>query len=150
MNFKIKATLASAAAALAFASAPATADTRDYISIVGSSTVYPFATTVAERFGRSSSNPTPKIESTGSGGGMKLFCAGVGTQHPDVTNASRRMKKSEFAQCQENGVKDITEVAIGYDGIVMASSKKSAPMKLTRKDVFLALAKDVPDPSGAE
>jgi phosphate transport system substrate-binding protein len=150
VNFKIKATLASAAAALAFASAPATADTRDYISIVGSSTVYPFATTVAERFGRSSSNPTPKIESTGSGGGMKLFCAGVGTQHPDVTNASRRMKKSEFAQCQENGVKDITEVVIGYDGIVFANSSKGKHMDVTLRDLFLALAKEVPDPKGGE
>ena len=150
MNVKIKATLAGVAAALAFASAPATADTRDYISIVGSSTVYPFATTVAERFGRSSSNPTPKIESTGSGGGMKLFCAGVGTQHPDITNASRRMKKSEFVQCQENGVKDITEVVIGYDGIVFANSAKGEHMDVTLRDLFLALAKEVPDPKGGE
>ncbi|WP_370519476.1 substrate-binding domain-containing protein [Alcanivorax sp. DP30] len=150
MNVKIKATLAGVAAALAFASAPATADTRDYISIVGSSTVYPFATTVAERFGRSSSNPTPKIESTGSGGGMKLFCAGVGTQHPDITNASRRMKKSEFVQCQENGVKDITEVVVGYDGIVFANSAKGKHMDVTLRDLFLALAKEVPDPKGGE
>ncbi|KGD63301.1 phosphate ABC transporter substrate-binding protein [Alcanivorax nanhaiticus] len=150
MNFKIKATLAGAAAALAFASAPATAETRDYISIVGSSTVYPFATTVAERFGRGSKNPTPKIESTGSGGGMKLFCAGVGTQHPDITNASRRMKKSEFVQCQENGVKDITEVVIGYDGIVFANSAKGKHMDVTLRDLFLALAKEVPDPKGGE
>lgn len=150
MNFKIKATLAGAAAALAFASAPATADTRDYISIVGSSTVYPFATTVAERFGRGSNNPTPKIESTGSGGGMKLFCAGVGTQHPDITNASRRMKKSEFEQCQENGVKEITEVVIGYDGIVFANSAKGTHMDVTLRDLFLALAKEVPDPKGGE
>lgn len=150
MNFKIKATLAGAAAALAFASAPATADTRDYISIVGSSTVYPFATTVAERFGRGSNNPTPKIESTGSGGGMKLFCAGVGTQHPDITNASRRMKKSEFDQCQENGVKEITEVVIGYDGIVFANSAKGKHMDVTLRDLFLALAKEVPDPKGGE
>ncbi len=150
MNFKIKATLAGAAAALAFASAPATADTRDYISIVGSSTVYPFATTVAERFGRGSNNPTPKIESTGSGGGMKLFCAGVGTQHPDITNASRRMKKSEFVQCQENGVKDITEVVIGYDGIVFANSAQGKHMDVTLRDLFLALAKEVPDPKGGE
>jgi len=150
VNFKIKATLAGVAAALAFASAPATADTRDYISIVGSSTVYPFATTVAERFGRGSNNSTPKIESTGSGGGMKLFCAGVGTQHPDITNASRRMKKSEFDQCQENGVKDITEVVVGYDGIVFANSAKGEHMDVTLRDLFLALAKEVPDPKGGE
>ena len=123
---------------------------RDYISIVGSSTVYPFATVVAEQFGKSTSFKTPKIESTGSGGGLKLFCAGVGVEHPDITNASRRIKQSEFEQCAQNGVKEIIEVKIGYDGIVMANSKKAAPMKLTRKDIFLALAKDVPDPAGGE
>ena len=123
---------------------------RDYINIVGSSTVYPFATVVAEQFGKSTSFKTPKIESTGSGGGLKLFCAGVGVEHPDITNASRAIKKSEYDQCIANGVKEIVEVKIGYDGIVMANSKKTAPLKLTRKDIFLALAKDVPDPSGAE
>jgi len=123
---------------------------RDYISIVGSSTVYPFATVVAEQFGKSTSYKTPKIESTGSGGGLKLFCAGVGVEHPDITNASRRIKPSEFERCQQNGVKEIIEVKIGYDGIVMANSKKAAPMKLSRKDIFLALAKNVPDPKGGE
>ncbi|WP_040296925.1 PstS family phosphate ABC transporter substrate-binding protein [Alcanivorax hongdengensis] len=140
--------VASAATALTLASAPASA--RDYISIVGSSTVYPFATTVAERFGRSTSHPTPKIESTGSGGGMKLFCAGVGTQNPDITNASRRMKKSEFEQCQQNGVKDIAEVVIGYDGIVVANSAEAKHVDLTLRDLFLALAKEVPNPNGKE
>ena len=123
---------------------------RDYINIVGSSTVYPFATVVAEQFGKSTSYKTPKIESTGSGGGLKLFCAGVGVQHPDITNASRAIKKSEYERCIANGVKEIVEVKIGYDGIVMANSKKAAPLKLTRKDIFLALAKDVPDPNGGE
>ena len=123
---------------------------RDYISVVGSSTVYPFATVVAEKFGKSTSFKTPKIESTGSGGGLKLFCAGVGVEHPDVTNASRRIKQSEFDRCVQNGVKEIIEIKIGYDGIVMANSKKAAPLKLTRKDVFLALAKEVPDPAGGE
>lgn len=123
---------------------------RDYISIVGSSTVYPFATVVAEQFGKTTKFKTPKIESTGSGGGFKLFCAGVGVQNPDVTNASRRMKKSEFEACQGNGVKEVTEVKIGYDGIVVANSRSSKALKLTRKDLFLALAKNVPDPSGAE
>ena len=119
---------------------------RDYISIVGSSTVYPFATAVAEQFGKSTKFRTPKIESTGTGGGMKLFCAGVGADNPDITNASRRIKKSEFETCAKNGVAEIIEVKIGYDGIVMANSKKTAPMKLSRKDIFLALARDVPDP----
>ena len=123
---------------------------RDYINIVGSSTVYPFATVVAEQFGKSTSFKTPKIESTGSGGGLKLFCAGVGVEHPDITNASRAIKKSEYDTCMANGVKEIIEVKIGYDGIVMANSKKTAPLKLTRKDIFLALAKDVPDPNGGE
>jgi phosphate transport system substrate-binding protein len=123
---------------------------RDYISIVGSSTVYPFATVVAEQFGKTTAYKTPKIESTGSGGGLKLFSAGVGVEHPDITNASRRIKKSEFEQCMKNGVKEIVEVKIGYDGIVLANSKKSQVMKLTRKDIFLALAKNVPDPEGGE
>ncbi len=123
---------------------------RDYISVVGSSTVYPFATVVAEKFGKSTSFKTPKIESTGSGGGLKLFCAGVGVEHPDITNASRRIKQSEFDRCAQNGVKEVIEIKISYDGIVMANSKKAAPLKLTRKDVFLALAKEVPDPAGGE
>jgi phosphate transport system substrate-binding protein len=131
------------------ASVPGTAMARDTISIVGSSTVYPFATVVAERFGRTG-NATPKIESTGSGGGMKLFCQGVGTQHPDITNASRRMKKSEFELCQSNGVKDITEVKVGYDGIVIANSVKGEHIDLSLRDIFLALAKDVPNPDGSE
>ncbi|MGL1932666.1 MAG: PstS family phosphate ABC transporter substrate-binding protein [Desulfotalea sp.] len=119
---------------------------RDYISIVGSSTVYPFATVVAEKFGKTSEYKTPKIESTGSGGGFKLFCGGVGVNYPDITNASRAIKSSEVQKCAANGVNEIVEVKIGYDGIVLANSKKVAAMKLTRKDIFLALAKDVPDP----
>ena len=123
---------------------------RDYISIVGSSTVYPFATVVAEQFGKTTDFKTPKIESTGSGGGLKLFCAGVGVQHPDITNASRRIKNPRFETCQSNGVQDVVEVKIGYDGIVVANDRSATPMKLSRKDLYLALAKNVPDPSGAE
>lgn len=123
---------------------------RDYISIVGSSTVYPFATVVAEQFGKTTKFKTPKIESTGSGGGLKLFCAGVGVEHPDIANASRAIKKTEFETCQKNGVKDIVEVKIGYDGIVMANAKSAKQFDLTRKDIFLALAKQVPDPKGGE
>ncbi|MCP5142400.1 MAG: PstS family phosphate ABC transporter substrate-binding protein [Gammaproteobacteria bacterium] len=117
---------------------------RDYVSIVGSSTVYPFATVVAEQFGKTSEYKTPKIESTGSGGGLKLFCAGVGVQHPDITNSSRRIKKSEFDQCQANGVKDVVEVKVGYDGIAVANAKSAPRFELSRKDIFLALAKQVP------
>jgi phosphate transport system substrate-binding protein len=123
---------------------------RDYISIVGSSTVYPFATVVAEQFGRTTDFKTPKIESTGSGGGLKLFCAGVGVAHPDVTNSSRRIKESEVTDCAENGVDDIIEVKIGYDGIVLANAASAKVYELTRKDIFLALAKDVPNPDGSE
>ena len=123
---------------------------RDTINIVGSSTVYPFATVVAERFGRSSNFKTPKIESTGSGGGFKLFCKGVGANTPDITNASRRIKKSEYKKCQKNGVTSITEVLIGYDGIVIANSKKAPHFNLTRKDLYMALAKMVPGSGGKE
>ena len=123
---------------------------RDYISIVGSSTVYPFATVVAERFGKTTDFKTPTIESTGSGGGLKLFCAGVGVEHPDIANASRKIKTSECETCAANGVKEIIEVKIGYDGIVIANSKSAPVMKLTRKDLFLALAKEVPDPNGGD
>ena len=117
---------------------------RDQLYVVGSSTVYPFATVVAENFGQKSGMKVPKIESTGSGGGMKLFCKGLGTQHPDITNASRRVKKKEFKKCQENGI-DFVEVKVGYDGIVIANSKKSPVMALTKKQIFLALGKDVPE-----
>ena len=123
---------------------------RDYIEIVGSSTVYPFATAVAEKFGKGSKFKTPKIESTGSGGGMKLFCKGIGTGYVDVTNSSRRIKLKEYKMCQDNGVEDIVEVLIGYDGIAFANSRKSQQYSLTRKDIYLALAKDVPNPDGSE
>ncbi|MBF0302928.1 MAG: PstS family phosphate ABC transporter substrate-binding protein [Desulfamplus sp.] len=135
---------------LAFNSNALAGSARDYISVVGSSTVYPFSTVVAEQFGKTAGFKTPKIESTGTGGGMKLFCSGVGVQHPDIANASRRMKKSECEMCDKNGVTDILEVKIGYDGIVLANSKKSAPMNITRKELFLALAASVPEPGGAE
>ncbi len=147
---KLKTALTSIALAGSLVAISAPAMARDTINIVGSSTVYPFATVVAERFGRNTDFPTPKLESTGSGGGLKLFCEGVGTQHPDITNASRRMKKSEFDNCQANGVKEITEVRIGADGIVIANSKDAEKMDLTLKQVFLALAKEVPNPEGGE
>ena len=144
---KIKYSLITAAL-LAVTTSAIAASGRDYISVVGSSTVYPFATVVAEQFGKTSGMKTPKVESTGSGGGLKLFCQGVGVKHPDITNASRRIKKSELDQCQQNGVKEVVEVKIGYDGIVLANSRKASVMKLSRKDIFLALAKDVPAGEG--
>ncbi|WP_286815874.1 substrate-binding domain-containing protein [Marinobacter sp. UBA3607] len=147
---KLKAAIASVALAGSIAAVSTPAMARDTVNVVGSSTVYPFATVVAERFGRNTDFPTPKLESTGSGGGLKLFCAGIGTQHPDITNASRRMKKSEFELCQSNGVKEITEVKIGADGIVIANSKDAGKLDLSLKQVFLALAKEVPDPKGGD
>jgi phosphate transport system substrate-binding protein len=140
--FTMKKTLMVATiAAVAVAGA---AQARDQIRIVGSSTVYPFATAVAEQFGKTTDFKTPVIESTGSGGGLKLFCSGVGIEHPDITNASRAIKKSEIEMCKKNGVSNITEVKVGYDGIVIANSKASKQMKLTRAQLFLALAKQVP------
>ena len=129
--------------------APATfaQSARDYISIVGSSTVFPFTSTVAEQFGRAGQFKTPKVESTGTGGGMKLFCAGVGVQHPDFTNASRRIKTSELADCKKNGVNDVVEIKIGFDGIALANAKASPQYRLSKKDIYLALAKQIPDPS---
>ena len=117
---------------------------RDQIKIVGSSTVYPFATVVAERFGKTSGFKTPVIESTGSGGGLKLFCKGLGTEHPDITNASRRIKMKEVRNCEKNGVTDITEIKVGYDGIAIANSKSGPVFDFTLKDLYLALAKEVP------
>ena len=120
---------------------------RDSITIVGSSTVYPFTTTVAEQFGRGGKFKTPKVESTGTGGGIKLFCNGVGPQFPDVANASRRIRPAELATCAKNGVKDVVEIKVGYDGIVIAENKTGASLNVTRKDIYLALAKNVPDPA---
>ena len=121
-----------------------TINARDQINIVGSSTVYPFSTVVAETFGNKTGIKVPKIESTGSGGGMKLFCKGLGTGHPDITNASRRIKKNEFNQCKENGI-DVVEIKVGYDGIIIANSKKAKLLNLTKRQIFLALAKQVPE-----
>ncbi len=140
----IKKTLVAAvAAALTLSAAQAFAQNRSQIRIVGSSTVFPFSTAVAEQFGRATKFKTPVVESTGSGGGMKLFCAGVGVEHPDITNASRRIKASEFEKCTKGGI-TITEVKIGFDGIVLANSKSSPPLELTKKQIYQALAKEVP------
>jgi phosphate transport system substrate-binding protein len=122
----------------------ALAASRNHIDIVGSSTVYPFSTVVAETFANKTGNKTPKVESTGSGGGLKLFCAGAGINTPDITNASRRIKKSEFDKCQANGVKEVIEVPIGFDGITIANAKSGPQFNLSERDIYLALAKKVP------
>ena len=148
----IKKTAFIGALALGLASVAAQAEGgRDNLSIVGSSTVYPFSTVVAENLGKGGKFGTPKVESTGTGGGFKLFCGGVGVQHPDIANASRAIKKSEFDTCAKNGVTDIAEVKIGFDGIVLAYSKKAkAEFALTSKEIYLALAKRVPDPAAPD
>lgn len=136
--------LKTAAIAAAMVGVAGVAQAREQVRIVGSSTVYPFASYVAEEFGATTNYPTPIIESTGSGGGMKLFCNGVGEDTPDITNASRRIKVSEFERCMENGVTDITEAMIGYDGIAFAQSNTNEPVDLTLEEIFLALAAQVP------
>ncbi len=146
----MKKTLIAAAVTTLSLSIATQAQARDYIAVVGSSTVFPFSTSVAENFGRKGTFKTPKIESTGTGGGIKLFCAGVGVDNPDLVNASRPMKASEFEQCADKGVKEIVEVKIGFDGIAIASSKKAKAMDLSLKDLYLALAKDVPNPDGSK
>lgn len=133
--------------AMAATAATATASARDQIRIVGSSTVFPFSTAVAENFGKATKFKTPVVESTGTGGGMKLFCAGAGDDTPDITNASRRIKKSEYETCTKNGI-GITEVRIGFDGIVLANAKSAPRFKLSKQEIFLALAKQVPGPDG--
>jgi phosphate transport system substrate-binding protein len=135
-----------AASLLALAANPAFA--RDQMRIVGSSTVYPFSTAVAEAFAKSTGMKTPVVESTGTGGGMKLFCAGIGEDTPDFVNASRKMKRAEFDICKQNGVEEITEFKIGFDGLTIASAVGGPDTNLTRKQIFLALAKQVPDKDG--
>jgi phosphate transport system substrate-binding protein len=142
--------LASTIVALAATSTAMAQTGRDYIYIVGSSTVYPFSTVVAERFGRGTEFKTPKVESTGSGGGLKLFCDGVGVDFPDITNSSRAIKQSEVETCAANGVTDIVEVKIGYDGIVIANAIGAESVNLSRADIFLALAKQVPGDGDGE
>ena len=118
---------------------------RDQIKVVGSSTVFPYSQAAAEEFGKKSGQKPPVVESTGTGGGMKIFCQGIGEQHPDLTGASRAMKKSEWELCTKNGVTDVTEIQLGFDGLSIARSKKGSPLDLTEKQIFLALAAEVPD-----
>ena len=132
-----------AAAALALAACgqqPGGGTQGQQIQIVGSSTVYPFTTAVAEQFQRTHPGMSAIVESTGTGAGLKLFCAGVGDQHPDMTNASRRIKASEYQDCAKNGVKQVIEVPVGIDGLALIEGKSGAGMSLTVRDVYAALA----------
>lgn len=121
---------------------------RSQVRGVGSSTVYPFVTTAAENFGSSSEYKTPIIESTGTGGGFKFFCGGIGVKHPDISNASREMKSSEKTLCAKNGVDKISEIKIGYDGIVVANSVSAQEYSLTLEQLYLGVAKYIPSNGG--
>jgi phosphate transport system substrate-binding protein len=132
------------AAILALVAHAEAAQARDQIRIVGSSTVYPFATTVAETFGKAGKFKTPVVESTGTGGGLRLFCAGEGPDTPDIADASRRIEPSEVETCAKNGVTGIAEIRIGFDGITFANAKKGPDFKLTRDQIYRAIAKEVP------
>ena len=143
----LKTTNTVALAAVSLAAFSGAAMARDQIRIVGSSTVYPFTTAVAEQFGKAGGK-TPIVESTGTGGGMKIFCEGVGEDKADATNASRRIKKSEFELCTKNGVTGIVEVKVGIDGLTIAQAKGAKPVVMTRKQVFQALGEKVPDKDG--
>lgn len=122
------------------------AEGRTYVRVVGSSSIRPLADAVADRVGKSGKHKRPLVEATGTGGGIRLFCEGLGADYPDIANASRRMKDTERAFCRSRGVTKVVEVKIGYGGVVLAHSKQHPPMSLTRKHLFLALAKEVPDP----
>ncbi len=134
--------LTASAAALALAASAGYAAARDQIQIVGSSTVFPFTTAVAEKLGQGGKFKTPVVESTGTGGGIKLFCAGVGEGTPDFANASRAIKDAELETCKASGVTPV-EIKIGFDGIVLANAKSGAAVDLTKEQIFKALAKNV-------
>lgn len=121
---------------------------RDQIRAVGSSTVYPFISAAAEQFGQGGKFKTPIVESTGTGGGFKLFCSGVGVDTPDMSNASRPITDSEKESCQKNGVTKIVEIPIGYDGIVIANAKGSPQFNISKKHIFMALARELPGKDG--
>jgi len=135
--------IATATATVALAAGAAQAQTRDQIQIVGSSTVFPFTTAVAEQFARNTEFPAPVVESTGTGGGMRLFCAGIGEAHPDFSGASRAMRQSEYDNCIENGVDSISEMLVGYDGIVLGVSQAGEAFDASKEELFQALAKFV-------
>jgi phosphate transport system substrate-binding protein len=132
-----------AVAAIATAGAIGQAEARDQIRIVGSSTVFPYTQAVAEEYANKTGNSAPVVESTGTGGGMKIFCQGIGEEHPDITGASRAMKKSEFELCSANGVDNVSEALLGYDGLSIAVSRKGEAIDLTKEQIFQALAAEI-------
>src|SRR5262245_29908894 len=145
MRFMSYAAAMGLAAAFAITSAASPVQARDQLKIVGSSTVFPYTQAVAEDFSKKTGKKSPVVESTGTGGGMKIFCQGVGEANPDITGASRAMKKSEWELCTKNGVNVITELQIGYDGLSIAQSKQGKPIDLTKAQIFIAIASEIPD-----
>ena len=139
--------LSTAMIALAIAG-QANAQARDQIKIVGSSTVFPYSQAVAEEFANATGKPAPVVESLGTGGGFKAFCGGIGPDHADITGASRAIKSSEVELCTTNGVTDITEALIGYDGLSIAHARSAPEMDLTEEQIFKALAAELPDGNG--
>jgi phosphate transport system substrate-binding protein len=137
-----------AVGAVALMAAVQPAAARDQIRIVGSSTVFPFTSAAAEQFGQGGKFKTPIVESTGTGGGFKLFCSGVGESFPDINDASRPITPAEIELCKTNGITKITEVPIGYDGIVIANAKGAPVLDLTKKQLFMALARELPGKDG--
>ncbi len=135
--------LSAAAIAVVVGGTTGVAVARDQIRIVGSSTVFPFTQAVAEEFANATGMNAPVVESTGTGGGMKIFCGGVGEEHADITGASRAMKESEYQSCKENGVDSVTEVQIGFDGIAFANAKGGPALSVTKAQLFQALASEV-------
>jgi phosphate transport system substrate-binding protein len=139
----MKVAIYASAAVLALGATAAFAQSREQIRIVGSSTVFPYTQAVSEQFAAMTGGAAPVVESTGTGGGMQIFCGGVGPDHPDITGASRAMKQSEFELCQQNGVDSVTEVLIGYDGLSVAHAQSAPDMSLTKAQLFQALAAEV-------
>ncbi|MFN7165629.1 MAG: substrate-binding domain-containing protein [Pannonibacter sp.] len=145
---KFKSLVSVAAIAVAATAVAGAAQARDQIKVVGSSTVFPYSQAAAEEFANKSGKPAPVVESTGTGGGFKAFCGGVGPDFADITGASRAIKDSEVKLCADNGVVDITEALIGYDGLSIAHSRKGPELNLTEEQIFLALAAELPDGKG--
>lgn len=140
--------LTASAAAVAIAVSAGAAAARDQIKVTGSSTVFPYSQAAAEEFANKTGKPAPVVESVGTGGGFKAFCGGIGPDHADITGASRAIKESEVKLCADNGVTDITEALIGYDGLSIAHAASAPEMDLTEEQIFKALAAELPDGKG--
>ena len=140
--------VSASAVAIALTASAGIAPARDQVKVVGSSTVFPYSQAAAEEYANKTGKPAPVVESTGTGGGFKAFCGGIGPDFADITGASRAIKDSEVKLCAENGVTDITEALIGYDGLSIAHARSAPDMDLTEEQIFKALAAELPDGKG--